>query len=90
MRPLSVYAHPKGVSITGGFVYRGRDVPALRGYYVYADYSGGWIRGIKLRRSGVPLRFEKSGAPGGITSFGEDSRGNLYVCTYDGVYRIVT
>ncbi len=89
VRPLSVYSHAAGVSVTGGFVYRGRDVPALRGYYLYADYGATWIRGIKLTRTGRPLRLEKRGAPSGITSFGEDGRGNVYACTSGGIYRIV-
>lgn len=90
VRPLTVVAHPESIAIVGGFVYRGTDVPGLRGYYLYSDNAGPWIRGIRLRGKKAPLRFVKrAGMPSGITSFGEDSRGNVYVLTYGAIYRIV-
>ncbi len=88
--PLKVVAHPESIAIVGGYVYRGTDVPALRGYYLFSDNGGPWIRGIRLRDSKSALQFTKrSGVPSGVTSFGEDSRGNVYVVTYDGIFRIV-
>ncbi|HEX8832116.1 MAG TPA: PQQ-dependent sugar dehydrogenase, partial [Longimicrobium sp.] len=39
--PVLEYSHDDGCSITGGFVYRGSAVPALRGHYFYADYCKG-------------------------------------------------
>jgi hypothetical protein len=32
-----MYGHKVGLAITGGYVYRGNAVPALRGYYVFGD-----------------------------------------------------
>jgi len=90
VRPLTVVPHPESIAIVGGYVYRGSDVPALRGYYLYSDNANSWIRGIRLRDAKRALRFKKTaGVPGGITSFGEDGRGNVYVCTYGAIYRIV-
>jgi glucose/arabinose dehydrogenase len=90
VRPLTVLPHPESIAIVGGYVYRGSDVPSLRGYYLYSDNANGWIRGIRTRGSHPALRFKKTaGVPSGVTSFGEDGRGNVYVCTYGGVYRIV-
>ena len=48
--PILEYRHPGaksrpdavGVSIVGGYVYRGRAVPALRGGYVFADWTKNW------------------------------------------------
>ena len=53
--PVAVYAHDLGCSITGGFVYRGADLPAMRGRYLYGDYCSGMIarpapRGRRGRR----------------------------------------
>src|SRR5205807_6541081 len=36
--PVAEYSHANGCSITGGFVYRGRVWPGLRGMYLYGDY----------------------------------------------------
>jgi len=92
--PIATIAHPHGEAVIGGFVYRGA-VKALRGWYLYADNtpadgSGTWVRG--LRPSGHPHfgRFEVSkGMPVGITSFGEDGAGEVYVVSYNGVFKIV-
>jgi glucose/arabinose dehydrogenase len=88
--PVKVVQHPESIAIVGGYAYRGTDVPALRGYYLYSDNAGHWIRGLQLRSGKSALQFTKrSGVPGGVTSFGEDARGNVYVVTYDGIFRIV-
>ena len=57
--PLKVVAHPESIAIVGGYVYRGTDVPALRGYYLYSDNRGPWIRGIRLRDGKRALQFNK-------------------------------
>ncbi|GIK76802.1 MAG: hypothetical protein BroJett022_04920 [Actinomycetes bacterium] len=89
-RPVAVLGHSDGnCAITGGYVYRGRTAPKLRGRYVYADFCRGRIRSLapgdpdRDRPIGLP-RFSK------ISSFGEDARGNLYFADLDGgVYEIV-
>jgi glucose/arabinose dehydrogenase len=37
--PVAEYDHDEGISISGGFVYRGRAIPALRGHYVFGDWA---------------------------------------------------
>ena len=44
--PVAEYGHDKGCSVTGGYVYRGRAVPSLRGRYLYGDYCTGTIWSI--------------------------------------------
>jgi len=41
--PLVEYDHTTGKSISGGAVYRGSAIPALRGTYFYADYTSNAI-----------------------------------------------
>ena len=94
MLPVIEYAHPTGCSITGGYVYRGAAVPALRGTYFYSDYCAGFVRSFRLS-GGVAT--EQSDwmtlRPGGnVTSFGEDNAGELYIMTdppQNGLFRIV-
>ncbi len=38
VKPIAEYSHDDGCSITGGYVYRGRAIPALRGRYLFGDY----------------------------------------------------
>ena len=40
-RPISIYDHDVGVSVTGGYVYRGCHFPNLRGLYIFGDYGTG-------------------------------------------------
>lgn len=72
------YTHSDGCSITGGYVYRGAAFPALRGAYFAADYCTGaaWA----IRREGERFRADRlPDFPTGISSFGEDDAGELYI-----------
>ena len=88
--PVFEYDHDGGrCSITGGFVYRGSDIPSLTGTYVFTDYCAGPIMGLAVDPSRVgqarSLELELSS----VASFGEDMDGELYVLALgDGVYRI--
>lgn len=81
-----------GCSITGGYVYRGTRLPLLGGHYFFADFCQGWVRSFRYVNGAVTdlhLYTAEFGAIGNITSFGEDSRGELYIMTSQGgVYRI--
>ena len=94
VEPIAVYSHSGGrCSVTGGYVYRGPRVPSLRGRYVYADFCGGQIRSlipdVPNARGDEPLGLP---AQRGISSFGEDAKGNLYFTNLysGGVYEIVS
>jgi len=85
--PVAEYTHADGCSITGGFVYRGADVPALQGRYLYADYCRGWVRSFTYFGGQVVESSEwPELSPGTeVTSFAEDARGELYIMTRAGV-----
>lgn len=44
--PVHVYPHGEGLSVTGGFVYRGSAVPSLAGHYVFGDWKYGALWGL--------------------------------------------
>lgn len=41
--PVHEYPRSQGTSVTGGYVYRGNEIPALVGSYVFADYGSGRV-----------------------------------------------
>jgi glucose/arabinose dehydrogenase len=86
--PFWEYDHSVGSSITGGFVYRGSQVPNLAGYYVFGDFVSGRIWGIPVDGSSGALGLLESSVP--IAAFGQDNAGELYVVGYSGdLYRII-
>ena len=90
--PILEYAHTDGCAITGGYVYRGAALPALQGAYFFADYCAGWVKSIRVQGGAVtePTDWPDLEPGGQITSFGEDSAGELYIVTQQGgVYKIL-
>lgn len=88
-----------GCSVTGGYVYRGKDIQHLWGTYIFGDYCTGRIWSFKLR-DGKPTAFtnvrkeikrNSKNVPIFISSFGEDNFGELYVVDYLGaVYKFIS
>ena len=90
--PVLDYSHSEGCSITGGHVYRGSEMPSMRGRYFYSDYCAGWVRSF-LYQNGVATdrREHPVGAIGNVTTYGEDAHGELYLGTAGGVvYKLTT
>jgi glucose/arabinose dehydrogenase len=84
--------HPDGLSVTGGFVYRGAEIPELAGTYFYTDWVGEWIMGFRYVDGQVTelknWSEDLGGSVGQINSFGLDGHGELYVVTHGGqVYK---
>lgn len=94
--PVWEYTHDHGCSITGGYVYRGKAVPALYGWYVYSDYCSDRIWAIDAETAVAGGFVDPvvlwEGEPALVVSFAEDSDGEIYVISFDGegIYRIVT
>ncbi|UCE88559.1 MAG: PQQ-dependent sugar dehydrogenase [Pseudomonadota bacterium] len=82
--PVAEYGHNMGCSVTGGYVYRGTALPALRGYYVYADYCSGRIWGLRVDATppGNPVQLLASDLR--VSSFAEGHDGELYVVDHGG------
>jgi glucose/arabinose dehydrogenase len=87
--PVVVYPLGGTCSVVGGFVYRGRLVPAARGRYFYADYCTGWVKSFRLRGRRVVSHRTEQFRVERPTSFGEGARGELFVVSHAGsVYRL--
>jgi glucose/arabinose dehydrogenase len=91
--PVLEYNHSEGCSITGGYVYRGVAIPGLRGTYFYGDFCSGFVRSFRFANGAATEQTDWADlrpAGGGITSFGEDAVGELYIMTSGGgLFRIV-
>jgi len=84
--------HTPGISVTGGYVYRGKKLPALRGVYVYADFGMGTVWGLRYENGQVTTHGElvKPNPLHAIASFAEDRDGELYALFFDGnIYEFV-
>jgi glucose/arabinose dehydrogenase len=104
--PIYEYGHGVGRSITGGYVYRGTLLPAMRGRYFFADYVSRRVWSLALRVNATTGEASASQASdlidhteqlggtavlGGISSFGVDAAGELYIVNHSGgaILRIV-
>jgi glucose/arabinose dehydrogenase len=73
-----------GASITGGYVYRGEEIPSLVGKYVFADFVDGRIWTLSYNGSNKATAEKLDLEQFNITSFGEDEAGEIYASLYDG------
>lgn len=96
--PIQQYTHSVGFAITGGFVYRGANIPALQGTYFYADYSTNKIWSFRYSVGGGLTNFvdrttqlDPAGASSisTVTTFGQDLAGEVYIIEQGGeIWRI--
>jgi len=93
VQPVYQYGHGKknneGLSLTGGFVYRGAN-PDLKGKYVFADYVTCRLWTLDKHNSyafdDITDRVLKKGQKlGPIASFAQDNENDLYVIDHSGV-----
>jgi hypothetical protein len=73
------FTHAQGdESVTGGYVYRGKESPKIAGKYIYGDFLTGRI--WSLSKSGTNfVNALEIDTDQNISSFGEGADGELYV-----------
>jgi len=82
--PIWEYSHSLGFSITGGYVYRGQNVPELAGKYIVGDYVSARVWAIEYDGINPATSNQITTAPGSITSFGQDENKELYLVSFNG------
>ena len=88
--PLVAYPHAVGQSVTGGHVYRGKNIPELEGVYLYGDYVTGLLWGMRHEGDQVTWNpvLAETGLP--IITFAETPDHEALVVGYDGgIYQLV-
>lgn len=80
--PVAEYDHDEGISITGGFMYRGNRVKDLRDSYVFGD----WLRRLfhVTDDGSIAELVPVGGVAVRITGFGQDRKGELYLLGQEG------
>lgn len=82
--PVFNYSHAYGCSLGGGIVYRGKDLPAFNGIYLFGDYCSGTIWGLLQNSSGQWVSASLFQTTAKIVSFGADEQGEIYTINYNG------
>ncbi|MGH3006918.1 MAG: PQQ-dependent sugar dehydrogenase [Gaiellaceae bacterium] len=89
--PILEYDHSFGCSVTGGHVYRGEEVASARGRYFYGDYCSGIVWSFVFRDGEVRSQRRHPFEVAGLSSFGEDGRGELLLVSLEGtIYRLAS
>ena len=83
IEPIWEYHHTVGKSITGGVVYRGKNVPELDGCYLYGDFVSGKLWGLKYdeKAKKVAANYLLQGDNLPVMTYGEDESGEVYFTT---------
>lgn len=96
IEPIWEYHHSVGKSITGGHVYRGKQVPELAGAYLYGDYVSGKLWALKYDESTgkVTANHTIPSKELAVISFGEDEENEAYLTIVSpsgkGIYQFVS
>jgi glucose/arabinose dehydrogenase len=92
--PIAEYPHENAPlcngSVTGGYVYRGFNIPGLRGWYLYGDFCSGKIFRLRYEDGSLLAPPADAGIELlGLSAFGQDGFGEMYALELDGrVFRI--
>jgi putative heme-binding domain-containing protein len=83
LAPALSIAHSDGVSITGGFVYRGKRFPELVGQYIFGDWETRRIWSAKWDGRQLVERRDLVEPSVRIIDFAEDAAGEMVLLDYD-------
>jgi glucose/arabinose dehydrogenase len=84
IKPFAEYDHGQGCSVTGGYVYRGAQIPGLQGKYLFGDFCSGRLWISTHSGSGQWTTSVYKDTNYSISSFGEDLAGEMYLVDYSG------
>ncbi len=88
--PVLDYPRSDGVSIIGGFVYRGRAMPWLAGRFIFGDYGSGRVWAVTFDAAGVASKETLVETGTNLYTFGQDQEGEVYVVPISGaILRLV-
>ncbi len=91
--PVATYPTGFGCAVTGGYVYRGKALPALYGTYFYGDFCNGEIYSFRYENGEAVEAREWVGELGRVeqlSGFGLDGYGELYVVSLAGtVFKLI-
>ncbi len=82
--PVTQYGHELGCSVTGGTVYRGDAQPAMRGWYVFADFCSGRFWVIDPERDDLHEFTLAAESDRSISAIAEDAAGELFATDLSG------
>ena len=77
--PIFEYPHTDGCAVTGGYVYRGKRLSADVGRYYFGDNCTGTVWSLVVKNGKATGVRKESFSLGGLSSFGQDSAGELYL-----------
>jgi glucose/arabinose dehydrogenase len=88
--PILETDHSDGnCAVVGGYVYRGRAIPALRGVYIFGDDCRPNVVGVIATAGHVVARRDLGTTVDALTTFGEDPAGEIYAVARAGtVFRL--
>jgi glucose/arabinose dehydrogenase len=91
--PVLELPHPDWRAVIGGFVYRGKAIPALVGTYVFGDFVSGRVSGLLIDPKTKKAKAQLLDASGkSISAFAEDADGELFFLdnSFGAIYKLAS
>lgn len=89
--PVHEYDHNIRCAVTGGWVYRGDDIPEARGAYFFGDFCSGEVMYIRHNKGAyeTEVKFTVGIGFGNLRTFGQDATGEIYVVSGADILKMV-